>query len=210
MSREAPSAAGAASRIVRDFLAGAIDYAGLFPPAALDMRTAIRNYASYRAGDDASLLGRFVAPATRLSELAEELESLDPPGETIKVSAVLGANLAADIQSVIAFNARVSRAAVDSVEAKADRPGAIYELASGRVREARGVRRASTRWRARVARRCRARRRRSSKNPDGRRHHRSVPERAFCRALHARRVSTPAFHSRRRRGCTIRSRERTR
>jgi hypothetical protein len=66
---------------VRDFLAGAIDYAGLFPPAALDMRTAIRNYASYRAGDDASLLGRFVAPAARLGELAEELESLDRPGE---------------------------------------------------------------------------------------------------------------------------------
>ncbi len=132
MSREAPSAAGAASRIVRDFLAGAIDYAGLFPPAALDMRTAISNYASYRTGNDASLLGRFVAPATRLGELAEELESLDPPGATINVSAVLGANLAADIQSVIAFNARVKRAAVDSLEAKADRPGAIYELASGR------------------------------------------------------------------------------
>ena len=45
---------------------------------------------------------------------------------------MLGANLAADIQSVIAFNARVSRATVDSIEAKADRPGAIYELASGR------------------------------------------------------------------------------
>jgi hypothetical protein len=132
MSRGAPSAAGAASRIVREFLAGAIDYAGLFPPAALDMRTAIRNYASYRAGDDASLLGRFIAPAARLSELAEELESLDKPEETVKVSAVLGADVAADIQAVIAFNARVSRATVDSIEAKADRPGSIYELASGR------------------------------------------------------------------------------
>ncbi len=131
MSRDAPSAAGAASRIVRDFLAGAIDYAGLFPPAALDMRTAIRNYASYRAGDDASLLGRFVAPATRLGELADELESLDLTGGTIKVSAVLGANLGVDLQSVIAFNARGSRATVDSIEAKADRPGAIYEVAAG-------------------------------------------------------------------------------
>ncbi len=114
---------------MRDFLAGAIDYAGLFPPAALDMRTAVRNYASYRAGDDASLLGRFVAPAARLSELAEELASLD--GAEMRVSAVLGASLSADIQSVIAFNARVARAAVDSVEAKADRPGTIYEIASG-------------------------------------------------------------------------------
>jgi hypothetical protein len=113
---------------VRDFLAGAIDYAGLFPPAALDMRTAVRNYASYRAGDDSSLLGRFVAPAARLSELADELASLDVA--EMRVSAVLGANLSADIQAVLAFSARVSRAAVDSVEAKADRPGTIYEIAS--------------------------------------------------------------------------------
>jgi hypothetical protein len=131
MSSGAPSAAGAASRVVRNFLVGAIDYAGLFPPAALEMRTALRNYTSYRTGDDAPLLGRFVAPAARLSELAEELESLDEPGETIKVSAVLGAKIAADLESVVAFNAGSSRAAVDSIEAKADRPGTIYEVASG-------------------------------------------------------------------------------
>lgn len=35
---------------LREFLTDIIDYAGLFPPAALDMRAAVRNYAAYRPG----------------------------------------------------------------------------------------------------------------------------------------------------------------
>ena len=34
---------------LRALLGGIVDYAGLFPPAALDMPTAVRNYAAYRA-----------------------------------------------------------------------------------------------------------------------------------------------------------------
>jgi len=34
-------------------LAGLIDYAGLFPPAALSMEEAVRNYARYREGEHA-------------------------------------------------------------------------------------------------------------------------------------------------------------
>ena len=56
---------------LRSFLSGIIDYAGLFPPAALDMRSAVRNYAEYRAGADRDLLGRFVIPSSRLGEFAE-------------------------------------------------------------------------------------------------------------------------------------------
>jgi hypothetical protein len=50
-------------------LAGLIDYAGLFPPAALDMPTALRNYAAYREGGFAWMLGRFVVPAARVGEV---------------------------------------------------------------------------------------------------------------------------------------------
>jgi hypothetical protein len=128
MIRGSPSAASAAAGIVRRVLAGAIDYAGLFPPAALDMRTAVRNYASYRAAGDAALLGRFVVPAARLREFAAELDSLDARG--IRASAVLGANPAADLETIAAFNARGGRATIDAIEAKADRPGTIYELTS--------------------------------------------------------------------------------
>jgi len=49
-------------------LEGIIDYAGLFPPASLDMPTVVRNYSGYLAGEDAWLLGRLVVPAQRLTE----------------------------------------------------------------------------------------------------------------------------------------------
>jgi hypothetical protein len=54
---------------VRTLLAGSLDYAGLFPPAALDMATAVRNYAGYRKGDYAWILGRFVVPGGRKGEV---------------------------------------------------------------------------------------------------------------------------------------------
>lgn len=51
------------------FLASIIDYAGLFPPAGLPLDEAIANYARYRTEPDAWMLGRFVIPVQRLSEL---------------------------------------------------------------------------------------------------------------------------------------------
>ena len=38
---------------IRSLLADLIDYAGLYPPAALDMRSAVRNYVSYSQGEHA-------------------------------------------------------------------------------------------------------------------------------------------------------------
>lgn len=49
----------------------AVDYAGLFPPAGLDLASAVRNYASYRDGSDAWALGRFVLPAGKIAEFAD-------------------------------------------------------------------------------------------------------------------------------------------
>jgi len=54
---------------LRALLAGAIDYAGLFPPAGLDMPEAARNYANYRSGPHAWALGRFIVPSARLNEV---------------------------------------------------------------------------------------------------------------------------------------------
>jgi hypothetical protein len=36
---------------LRAFLAGIIDYAGLFPPAALEMSSAVHAYAEHRSGN---------------------------------------------------------------------------------------------------------------------------------------------------------------
>jgi hypothetical protein len=49
-----------------------IDYAGLFPPAALSMQDAVRNYARYRDGEYAWALGKFIVPAARTKEVPEE------------------------------------------------------------------------------------------------------------------------------------------
>src|SRR4051794_37812910 len=64
------------SQGLRAFLAGVIDYAGLFPPAKLPLEQAARAYVRYGRGEDAWLLGRFVCPAARLADL-------DPLGEEL-------------------------------------------------------------------------------------------------------------------------------
>src|SRR4051794_21385647 len=52
-------------------LAGIVDYAGLYQPAGLDMRTALHNYLSYGRSQHASALGRFLVDINRLTELRE-------------------------------------------------------------------------------------------------------------------------------------------
>jgi hypothetical protein len=69
-----------ASESIRALLKGIVDYAGMFPPASLDLETAARNYAAYRQGEHAWMLGRFVVPAARRTEVdaAWPLAVLDP------------------------------------------------------------------------------------------------------------------------------------
>jgi len=54
---------------LRILLAQVIDYAGTFPPASLDLVTAIKNYETYRQGEWAWMLGRFVVPAAQVEEV---------------------------------------------------------------------------------------------------------------------------------------------
>ncbi len=55
------------------FMSGLVDYAGLFPPAALPMDQAVASYAAYRTQDEAWMLGRFIVPAGRLEEMVAVL-----------------------------------------------------------------------------------------------------------------------------------------
>jgi hypothetical protein len=57
------------SPALRAFLDGLIDYAGLFPPANLDLDPALHHYARYRQGTDAWMLSRFIIPAAQLAEM---------------------------------------------------------------------------------------------------------------------------------------------
>jgi hypothetical protein len=60
------------TKSLRVLLEHLIDYAGLFPPAALSMQDAVRNYARYRDGDHAWALGKFIVPQARASEVPAE------------------------------------------------------------------------------------------------------------------------------------------
>jgi hypothetical protein len=117
------------SSTVRVLLTELIDYAGLFPPAALSMSEAAANYASYRDSADACALGRFVVPVARLDELAAESERQGrgaSEGRPWRVSALAGENVAADADRMRVFNREhAGRLHVDTVELRASTPHAI-------------------------------------------------------------------------------------
>ncbi len=104
---------------LRALLAGAIDYAGLFPPATLDMEAAVQNYDLYRAGEYAWALGRFIVPVARLSELEQALLAI-PAKEEHRwlISALAGADPDRDVATIFGFNKR-QQAMIDTVEIKA-------------------------------------------------------------------------------------------
>src|SRR5690349_7585602 len=60
-----------ATKSLRTFMTGLVDYAGLYPPASLSLEEAIRNFVRYQDDPEAWMLARFVIPAKRLPELSE-------------------------------------------------------------------------------------------------------------------------------------------
>lgn len=112
---------------LRTLLTGIVDYAGLFPPATLDMPKAVAEYASHRSSPDAWMLGRFVVPAARLEELEQARAAL--PAELAagwRLSALLGEDVEADLARIIAFNdAHGGDSKIDTVEAKLTTPRAV-------------------------------------------------------------------------------------
>ena len=119
---------------VRALLHGAIDYAGLFPPASRDMPTVVADYAAYRRGPDAWALGRLIVPAARLDALADAAgdawRAAAGRGEGAwQVSAVIGSDLEGDAARVADFNARhATLAVVDVIEARATTPEAVADV----------------------------------------------------------------------------------
>jgi len=101
-----------------------LDYAGLFPPAALNMAASVDNYAIYRHAPPhtRALLGRLVVPADRLGEFGIHAAHFlaydaDPPWH---LTVLGGPNPVADARVIAEFSAlSAGRAVVDSVEIKA-------------------------------------------------------------------------------------------
>ena len=109
-----------ASPALRALVAGLVDYAGLFPPAALTMSAAMTAYAEYLASGDAWMLGRFVVPVARLDELASTAGGIEPGPAAWCLSALAGEDVEGDARRIQSFNAQhAGRFAVDAIEAKA-------------------------------------------------------------------------------------------
>lgn len=114
-----------ASATLQTLLTGAIDYAGLFPPAALSMREAVARYADYRGAAEAWALGRFVVPLTRVEELVAAQRAVGAHGQGWRLSVLLGDDPAVESSRIRALNALHARSAlIDSAEMKVSGPAA--------------------------------------------------------------------------------------
>lgn len=70
-------------------LSALIDYAGLFPPAKLEMEPSLREYLEARAGAHAWMLGRFITPESRIGDLLAALPS--NAGKAVPLSVIVDA-----------------------------------------------------------------------------------------------------------------------
>jgi hypothetical protein len=105
---------------LRALLAGAVDYAGLYPPASVDMPTAVNNYDVYCRGEDAWMLGRLVVPIGGLDAFDAARSPLARnSSEPWRLSAVLGTDAPSDIARVHAFNeSHEGGVQIDCIEAR--------------------------------------------------------------------------------------------
>ena len=73
---------------VRALFAEIVDYAGLFPPAQLELEPAFRNFINYRGGADAWMLGRFVCPTTKFDGLLKFASELPGQSAPVRIAAL--------------------------------------------------------------------------------------------------------------------------
>ncbi|CAG0976034.1 hypothetical protein PHYC_01506 [Phycisphaerales bacterium] len=135
---------------LRTLLTGIVDYAGLFPPAKLDMQSAVEAYNRAKIGENAWMLGRFICPASRLSEF-ETCAAPFLPGtfatsgyrehagnaEPWRLSVLLDNGFRDALATIAAFNIRHEpldhgQAFIDCVESKVENvnqiDGALEEM----------------------------------------------------------------------------------
>jgi len=114
---------------LRALLAHSIDYAGLFPPASLDMGQVVRNYAAYQRANEEWLLARLVVPVSRLDEFVlqhTKLDVRDLESTPWLLSALPGKDLAGDLESIKNFHKEYGkRTRIDVLELKAESPEEI-------------------------------------------------------------------------------------
>lgn len=133
------------TRSLTTLLTDLIDYAGLFPPAKLDMAKSVEEYNRCRIGEHTFALGKFICPVSRLSEFTKLASPLLPgtfarsgyreqadAGGPWRLSVLLDGDLIENLDAIDAFNAHHAAEAngmalIDAAEFKATDPNQIDE-----------------------------------------------------------------------------------
>jgi hypothetical protein len=128
---------------VRMLMSGLIDYAGLFPPAKLEMQKAVESFARAKMGNHAWMLGRFICPVSRLKEFSKAAAVMMPGTHATsgyrehadimdpwRVSVLIDVPLRQGLDLVDSFNEHHEkedngRAQADVLELKVERPREI-------------------------------------------------------------------------------------
>lgn len=121
---------------IHTLMSGIVDYAGLFPPAALDMPATVRNYGVYLKGPDSWMLGRLIVPCNRLGEFEAALSDLGRAGGgarkqspwrlSVLTAAAGDPALPAHLETIGSFNeVHGDQARIDAIELKAETASAI-------------------------------------------------------------------------------------
>lgn len=117
-------------RSLQFLLSELVDYAGLFPPAALSLPSVVENYRDYLASDRNWMLGRLVLPLGKLSEFAETAGSLDLPPTRISLLPPPADDPAfeAAMDDVCTFNQAAHGHRIDSLEVRVSDAHALKRL----------------------------------------------------------------------------------
>ncbi len=123
------------SHPIKNLFTGLIDYAGLFPPAKLDMEPAVIEYNRQRKSRASWILARFIVPAARLQELESAMKKHKDDEGLWPLSVLVGGDLTVARDRIDAFNARnAHQAKAEAVEYKpssADDVGAAASILDG-------------------------------------------------------------------------------
>lgn len=116
---------------LRVLLADTVDYAGLFPPSQVSMKTAIENYNQYLKSEHAWMLGRFITPVANLEKFKKEFEAVWKKGDaTWKISGIIADEAEKNLGKVKRFNQKnEGRAVIETVEIKVNSPEEIKQIA---------------------------------------------------------------------------------
>lgn len=123
-------------RSIITLLTDLVDYAGLFPPAKLDMQRSVEAYNRAKVGANEFALGRFICPVSRLPEFTQCASALLPGtfatsgyreqadvSTPWRLSALIDGNMSQDLDIIEGFNAHHGtpengQAIIDAAEIK--------------------------------------------------------------------------------------------